>query len=160
MPRQPDDVRSRGQNRHPAARPRLPFLTQRRHYTSDRRCAEPAGGVAGSEPQHPPARHYERRGLHFKEKIADIENRPRVHRAPPRRGPGRVAHDISPEDSSEAALLYHSFREARSGQCGAIPLARLVVAERKPARGGDRHLRNESPHFGNLALCFLQLARC
>ena len=27
MPRQPDDVRSRGQSRHPAARPRLPFLT-------------------------------------------------------------------------------------------------------------------------------------
>jgi hypothetical protein len=27
MPRQPDDVRSPGQSRHPAARPRLPFLT-------------------------------------------------------------------------------------------------------------------------------------
>src|ERR1700692_3957030 len=27
MPRQPDDVRSPGQRRHPAARPRLPFLT-------------------------------------------------------------------------------------------------------------------------------------
>jgi hypothetical protein len=27
MPRQPDDVRSPGQGRHPAARPRLPFLT-------------------------------------------------------------------------------------------------------------------------------------
>ena len=30
MPR-PDDVRSPGQSRHPAARPRLPFLTHQRH---------------------------------------------------------------------------------------------------------------------------------
>jgi hypothetical protein len=27
MPKQPDDIRSPGQSRHPAARPRLPFLT-------------------------------------------------------------------------------------------------------------------------------------
>src|SRR6202790_5067177 len=30
-PRQPDDVRSPGQSRHPAARPRLPVLTHLRH---------------------------------------------------------------------------------------------------------------------------------
>src|ERR1700676_4637793 len=53
-----------------------------------------------------------------------------------------------------------AFREARTGQCGAIPLARFVVAERKPARGGDRHPRDEPPHCGNLALRFLQLPRC
>jgi hypothetical protein len=28
MPSQPDDVRSPGKSRHPAARPRLPFLTE------------------------------------------------------------------------------------------------------------------------------------
>jgi hypothetical protein len=34
MPRQPDDVRSQGQSRHPAARPRLPFSTQSGHHST------------------------------------------------------------------------------------------------------------------------------
>src|SRR5258707_2732677 len=46
MPRQPDDVRSPGQSRHPAARPRLPFLDPNRTSASTKDMADRPGSAS------------------------------------------------------------------------------------------------------------------